>query len=35
MPADHTVAVAKVAVQTGMWLLHEVEDGVRTWVTSP
>ena len=27
--------VAKLAVQTGMWFLYEIEDGVRRWTRAP
>lgn len=28
-PADRTVEIAKLAVETGMWFMYEIEDGVK------
>lgn len=35
MPSNRTIDVAKLAVQTGMWFLYEIEDGRRRWTRTP
>ncbi|MBP2653423.1 MAG: Oxalate oxidoreductase subunit beta [Firmicutes bacterium] len=34
-PADRTVELGKLAVETGMWFLYEIEDGVKKWNYMP
>jgi pyruvate ferredoxin oxidoreductase beta subunit/oxalate oxidoreductase subunit beta len=34
-PSDRTVTLAKLAVQTGMWFLYEIDNGVHKWTSVP
>jgi pyruvate/2-oxoacid:ferredoxin oxidoreductase beta subunit len=34
-PSDRTVELGKLAVETGMWFLYEIEDGVKKWSYMP